>query len=202
MLLVLFAISIFLRINAIYQSTLTISSVGYEFQPRYSFQLLVSTTAQTIITCTAACNQLSSCRTFDFDSVSKRCRLFEADTATTGSIIVSSSSTSQVGSVLISSDLYSSIHNQPCASCQMDRYETCPANTSVCQCPGNSYWDGSVCALQSFENDTCNQQNACRSDLNLTCTLDCSGLFSQCVSILADSKYIHSFSLFDSSVCV
>ncbi|CAF0913916.1 unnamed protein product [Adineta ricciae] len=165
-----------------YESRIAITPSGYEFQLTYSIQLLVSTTAQTIITCSAACNQLASCRTFDFDSVSKRCRLFEADGITTGSIIVSSSLTSRVGTVQISSDLYSSTHNQPCTWCQMDRYETCSANTSTCQCPRNSYWDGSVCALQLFQNNTCKQQNACRSDLNLTCAQDCSGIFTKCVS--------------------
>ena len=179
-------------IHGNYESRIAITPAGYEFQLRYSIQLLASTTAQTILTCSAACNQLSSCRTFDFDSVSKRCRLFEADSVTTGSIIVSSSSTSRVGTVQISSDLYSSTHNQPCTLCSIDRYETCSSNTSTCQCPRNSYWNGSVCALQLFENDTCGQQYICRSDLNLTCTLDCYGLFSKCVLILTDSKYFRS----------
>ncbi len=33
--------------------------------------------AQTKIRCSAACNQLSSCRIFDYDSASKRCRLLK-----------------------------------------------------------------------------------------------------------------------------
>ena len=175
-------------IHGNYESRIAITPAGYEFQMRYSIQLLASTIAQTILTCSAACNQLSSCRTFDFDSVSKRCRLFEADSVTTGSIIVSSSSTSRVGTVQISSDLYSSTHNQPCTLCSIDRYETCSSNTSTCQCPRNSYWDGSVCALQLFQNNTCKQQNACRSDLNLTCAQDCSGIFTKCVSASITSK--------------
>ncbi|CAF0855149.1 unnamed protein product [Adineta ricciae] len=172
MLLIFFTTSIFLPINAIYQSRLTISSAGYEFQPRYSIQLLTSTTTPTIADCSLLCNQLLSCRILDFDSLSERCRLFEADTITAGSIIVSSSSTSQVGTVHISSDLYVLIHNRSCNLCQEYRYETCAENTNICQCPRNSYWNGSVCALQLLENDTCVQRDACRSDLNLTCAQD------------------------------
>ena len=46
-------------------------------------------TAQTKSHYSAAYNQLSSCRMIDYDSISKRCRLFEDD-STTGSIISSS----------------------------------------------------------------------------------------------------------------
>ena len=169
-----------LPINAIYQSRMIFSSMGKEFQPQNNIQLLSTKTIPTKIRCAAACNQLLSCRTFDYDSVSQRCRLFEGD-STTGSIIASSSSTSLVGSILISSTLYSSTHNQPCQTCQENRYETCVTNTSACQCPSHSYWDGSICALQLFGNDQCNFTDSCRWDLNLTCQRDCYGVFKQCI---------------------
>ncbi|UJR29118.1 hypothetical protein I4U23_010332 [Adineta vaga] len=187
MLSIWFILSSVFPIHAVYQSTITFSSTGKEFQPRYSLQLLTTQTTQTVTLCSAACNQLSSCRLFDYDSFSQRCRLFEGDTTTTGSIISSSSLTSLVGTVIISSTLYSAIHSQTCQLCQQNRYETCAMNTSTCQCPLHTYWDGSLCALQLFENDTCVQRDACRSDLNLTCTQDCYGRFIKCVSILMDS---------------
>jgi hypothetical protein len=176
-------------INAIYQSIMILSSMGLEFQPNNNIQLISTTTMQTRILCSVACNQLPSCRTFDYDLVSKRCRLFEGD-STTGSIISSSSSTSLVGTVQISSDLYSSTYNQPCQACQQDRYEVCLTNTSTCGCPDHTYWNGLVCALQLFANDSCGQLDACRSDLNLTCITDCYGYFVECLSSVSNSKHI------------
>jgi hypothetical protein len=113
--------------------------------------------------------------------------LFEGD-STTGSIISSSSSTSVVGTVRISSTLYSSTYDQPCQACQQDRYEVCSTNTSTCQCPDHTYWNGSVCALQLFENETCGQVNSCRSDLNLSCLTDCYGNSPQCLQSVIYSK--------------
>ena len=164
-----------------------ISSMGLEYQPKYSMQLISTTIIATKIRCSAACNQLTSCRTFDYDLVSKRCRLFEGD-ATTGSIIPSTAS-SFVGTVRILSSLYSSTHNQACQTCQQTRYEVCSTNSSTCQCPTHTYWNGSICALQVFQNDTCGQSDACRSDLNLTCTTDCYGNVPKCSPSFFDSKH-------------
>jgi hypothetical protein len=119
--------------------------------------------------------------------VSKRCRLFEADT-NTGSIIASSSSSSMVGSVRIDPSLYVETHGQPCALCQQKRYDVCSVNTSSCQCPANTYWNGVVCALQLFTNQSCSQVDACRSDLNLTCSANCYGESPQCQESTANSK--------------
>lgn len=138
--------------------------------------------------CSAACNQQPFCRIFDYDLVSKRCRLFEGD-STVGSIIPSPSSTSIVGIILISSSLYATMHNQPCQACQENRYEVCSANTNKCLCQGNTYWNGSVCTLQLFQNDTCDKRDACRFDLNLTCTTDCYGYYPKCLPYFVDSKH-------------
>jgi len=177
-------------VDSIYQSNIKFTSSGFEYQPQNTIQLISINTAQTKLRCSAACNQLSSCRIFDYDSVSQRCRLFEGDT-TTGSIIPSSSSTSVVGTVRIDSTLYSPIYNQSCQSCQQNRYEVCSANTTTCQCPPHSYWDGSVCALQLFQNDACSQLDMCRSDLNLTCGSNCNGYPPQCLQpvLFVYSKY-------------
>jgi hypothetical protein len=190
MLLIFLLIVLPLSIIGIYESFMTLTSIGFEYQPQNSIQLIATKTIQTKILCSMACNQLTSCRTFDYDLVSQRCRLFEGD-STTGSIISSSSSTSVVGTVYISSNLYSSVHNQPCQMCQQDRYVVCSkntgscqwsSNTSSCQCPPNTYWNGSVCALQLFENDTCGQSDTCRSDANLTCiSANCYVEFAKCL---------------------
>ncbi len=161
--------------------------MGLQYQPTNSIQLISIQTAQSKLRCSAACNQLKSCRIFDYDIESKQCRLFEGD-STTGSIISSSSSTSVVGIISISSTLYSSSYNQSCQLCQYSRYETCSSNTSTCQCPSHTYWNGSICALQLFGNDTCEQLNSCRSDLNLSCLTDCYGNSPTCVSSAIYSK--------------
>jgi PAN domain len=179
-------------IDAIYQSYMTLSYTGMEFQLRMGKQLLLNTTATTILRCSALCNQLITCRTFDYDTVSRRCRLFEGDT-TTGSIIVSSSSSSMVGSVRIDASLYAGSHGQPCALCQEKRYEICAVNTSSCQCPANTYWNGFVCALQLFNNQSCAQGDACRPDFNLTCAANCYGEFSRCQKAASNSEFcLHS----------
>ena len=175
-------------VDAIYQSRMAISSNGLEFQPRSSIQLLSTKTLSTFTRCAAACNQLVSCHTFDYDSASKQCRFFEGDSST-GSIISSSSSTSFVGTVRISADLYVSIRNLPCQFCEQNRYEVCSMDTSTCQCPEHTNWNGYICALQLFTNDTCENTIECRSDLNLTCTFDCSSQSSRCAPLASTSKY-------------
>jgi hypothetical protein len=124
--------------------------------------------------------------------------LFEGD-STTGSIISSPSSTSLVGTVRITSTLYSSIHNQSCELCQENRYVVCSINTSTCQCPQHTYWNGSVCTLQLFENDTCEQWDSCRSDLNLTCTPDCYGYSPTCIPTVFDGKHPISSTVIEKS---
>jgi hypothetical protein len=198
MMLLIFLLIVFpLSIIGIYESSMKLTSMGFEYQPQNSIQLIATKTIQTKILCSMACNQLTSCRTFDYDLVSQRCRLFEGD-STTGSIISSSSSTSVVGTVYISSNLYSSVHNQPCQICQQNRYVVCStntgscqwsSNTSSCQCPPNTYWNGFVCALQLFLNDSCGPLDVCRSDLNLTCTgANCYGEGGKCLPSNFTSK--------------
>ncbi|CAF1124663.1 unnamed protein product [Adineta steineri] len=156
------------------------SSVGYEFQPRHSIQLILITTARSRIICSATCNEQPACHTFDYDSASGRCRLFEAD-QTVGSIIASTSLTSVVGNVLILQSQFDHTYNQSCEACQEDRYQYCSINGSTCQCRPHTFWNGSVCLLQLFENDTCSQIDACRTDFNLTCATEY-GQFSVCAS--------------------
>ncbi|CAF4466082.1 unnamed protein product, partial [Rotaria magnacalcarata] len=165
--------------HAIYSSTLSLSLQGHEFQPRYGVQLIFNETTKSRLLCSAACSQNPSCRIFDYDSSSHRCRLFEAD-LTNGAIIATASQTSIVGSTILSASLYASMYNQSCSACRENRYQTCSSNTNTCQCPGNSYWNGSMCPLQLFENAACSQIDACRSDFNLSCIINSYGEFTQC----------------------
>ncbi|CAM4748730.1 unnamed protein product [Rotaria magnacalcarata] len=166
--------------HAIYSSTLSLSLQGHEFQPQYGVQLIFNETVRSRLLCSAACSQNPSCRIFDYDSSSHRCRLFEAD-LTNGAIIETASQTSIVGSVILSASLYASMYNQSCSACQGNRYQTCSSTTNKCQCSGNSYWNGSMCPLQLFENAACSQIDACRSDLNLSCVMNSYGEFTQCL---------------------
>ncbi|CAF4675438.1 unnamed protein product [Rotaria socialis] len=167
--------------HATYSSTLSLSLQGHEFQPQYGVQLIFNNTAQSLLLCATACTQNLPCRTFDYDSSSHRCRLFEAD-LTNGAIIAMASQTSIVGSVILSASLYASMYNQSCSACQENRYQTCSSTTNTCQCPGNSYWNGSMCLLQLFANATCSQIDACRSDFNLSCIINSYGEFTQCLT--------------------
>ncbi|CAF4494932.1 unnamed protein product [Rotaria magnacalcarata] len=190
--------------HAIYSSTVSLSLQGHEFQPQYEVQLIFNATARSRLLCSAACSQNPSCRIFDYDSSSHRCRLFEADltngaiiatvsqTSIVGSVILSASlyasilvhrlasQTSIVGSVILSASLYASMYNQSCSACQGNRYQTCSSTSKTCQCPGNSYWNGSMCPLQLFKNAACSQIDACRSDLNLSCIINSYGKFTRC----------------------
>ena len=165
--------------SSISQSHIDMSSLGKEFQPRNMMQLILQTTMVTRLRCSAACNQRPACRALDYDSASRRCRLFGGD-LTTGSIVASASPTSSVGIVTVSASMFSASHNQSCSACQESRYETCSAVMSRCQCGTHSFWNGSTCALQQFEASSCSQVDGCRGDLNLTCAVDYYGNFSNC----------------------
>jgi hypothetical protein len=166
---------ILLLVNTIYSQDLfntrmTLTPTGHEFQPmNMSVQLLNTVYVSTRIRCAKACVQIGDCRTFDYDSsLSGRCRLFEAD-LTTGQIISSSSSTSIVGSTLITNDMFVSFGNTPCNfNCKNSPYLSCNIN-NTCQCEGHTYWNGTTCDLQKFTGASCSVNNECRVDLNLTC---------------------------------
>ena len=138
-------------IHSAHQSCMTLSSMGNEFQQQNNIDFIQSTTAYSTIFCADSYNRHRSRYVFDFDSSSSRCRLFRSD-LTTGFIIPSSSATSTVGLIQLSPVLFLLIHNQPCEICAKNRYELCYSNTSICQCPLRTYWNGSMCLLQLIEN--------------------------------------------------
>lgn len=168
-------------VDTIYQSYIKFSVLGMQYLPRNSMDLIQTISVSRSFSCSAACNLQILCRTFDFDSTLGQCRLFEGD-LTTGSIVPSASPTSIVGSVQSNTKLFASVHNQPCQACQYNRYEVCSNSTYLCRCPPRSYWNGIVCLPQLYLNQTCSQQDSCRADLNLTCSMNCYGEFRTCIS--------------------
>ena len=168
-------------LTAVYQSHVSLTPLGMQYQPRNNLDLIQTITTSRQLFCLIACNLKPYCRTIDFDSVSGQCRLFESDLST-GSIIPSSSITSIVGMIRLDPSLFSSIHNQPCQTCEFNRYEVCSTNISICQCPQRSFWTGSMCLPQLYVNQSCSQIDSCRVGLNLTCSMNCYGDFGSCIS--------------------
>jgi hypothetical protein len=59
---------------------------------------------------------------------------------------------------------------QPCSQCSENRYMTCSNNT--CQCPLHSFWNGSLCENQRYENASCLNDEWCRNDpFGLICSM-------------------------------
>ncbi|CAF1246085.1 unnamed protein product [Rotaria magnacalcarata] len=73
---------------------------------------------------------------------------------------------------MLSTSLFTPLYNQSCGSCPENRYQLCSLSTNTCQCPAKTYSNGSMCALQLFQNMTCNQIDVCRIDLNLSYAID------------------------------
>lgn len=150
-----------------FESLITISEMGREFSPIDENALLLGIyTYSTNKKCQETCHFNCFCRIFDYDSVSHRCRLFEGDLQTTGAIVNSDSSTSSVGQIEFSPNLFSA-YGQSCSACLHSRYLTCVNGT--CDCLRNTYWTGSICASQNLRGGQCTSANQCRADLNHTC---------------------------------
>lgn len=175
---IIFAAVVF-PVNGLFSSTIIFSHTGQEFQSRSNLQLIQNTTAQSHVLCSFACNYHSTCYSFDYDRSSGRCRLFQGD-LTTGSIIPSPFPNSIVGSVVLSSSLFSTVYNESCQMCQESRYHLCSATTNRCECPLDTYWNGAMCFLKLFPNSKCNHIDACRTDLNLTCVTYVNNTFTRC----------------------
>ncbi|CAF1018286.1 unnamed protein product [Adineta steineri] len=74
----------------------SITKPGNQFQPANIIELLaINSNIRTLIRCAILCDRNIQCRTFDYDSISKQCRLFEGSIDT--GILLSVSSASVVG---------------------------------------------------------------------------------------------------------
>ena len=59
------------------------------------------------------------------------------------------------------------IRDQPCSASRDNRYLQCLNNT--CQCPWQTYFDGSICHSEKLLDDDRLNTTECRSDLNYVC---------------------------------
>ena len=171
---ILIMLMFFIQLTIHDRSVSDITDLGREFIPvDSSLPPLVTFTAKKMLYCTLECNKRIDCRTFDYDRNSQQCRLWDADMST-GSVVASPSKPqSSVGTIRFSPSLYINSHNQSCDNCAQSRFEICDTNSSTCQCPPKTFWDGSMCLAQLLQNQLCSQADACRSDLNLTCQPNC-----------------------------
>jgi hypothetical protein len=107
------------------------------------------------------------CRTFDYDSVSLVCRLFEGAFDT--QYFVSAAPTSRVG-FLKYIPIFFTVYQQACSQCAENRYLNCSNNT--CESPLHSFWNGSQCINQRYENASCLTDEWCRNDpFGLICSM-------------------------------
>jgi hypothetical protein len=150
-----------------WQSAIVFSDSRFEFSPIDEQALLVyEGIADSKLSCAQNCHSNALCRIFDFDAQSGRCRIFEGDVATMGSIVVSSFSQSYVGYVELNPDQFA-YHGHPCCLCDGSRYLTCI--NSTCQCQPHTFFDGSMCRSQKLLGTECITGTECRMDLNFTC---------------------------------
>ncbi|CAF1139607.1 unnamed protein product, partial [Didymodactylos carnosus] len=152
-----------------FDSHIELTNPGIEFQPANEIELLsTDINVKSLMICASWCNQNPQCRTFDYQSSSPlRCRLFEGGSST-GTQVNSSSPTSRLGAISYYPELYSA-YNQSCNRCQQSRYLLCVNDR--CQCPPNTFWNSSMCSNQHYSGLTCQADDWCRQDLNLTCFL-------------------------------
>ena len=114
-----------------------------------------------------ACYLNVQCRTFDYNSSSLDCRLFEGALET--GHIVPAIPTSNVGFLKNIPAFFTAFH-QPCSKCAKNRYLTC--SNSTCECPLHSFWNGSQCGNQRYENASCLSDEWCRNDpFGLICSM-------------------------------
>jgi hypothetical protein len=164
----------------IYQSLTVISNQGNQYSPiDISTQFISSSIVNSFKLCAMACNTNTLCRVYDFGAIiSQQCRLFEGDIGTLGAITPSLMPNSVVGSIQMTSSLFTQ-YGQACSSvCVESRYLKCGSN-STCECMPHTYWNSSsgMCLPQSpILGASCEQgMNMCREDLNYTCLQ-----FNQC----------------------
>ena len=152
-----------------WRSSMNLSSPGLLFSPiDLSALFLLSNTLPSLLSCACLCHSNGQCHIFDYDPQSRQCRLFQGDIATMGSLTMSPSLQSRVGSMKIDASQFLSF-GQACSSCVGSRYLRCV--NSTCQCPMNTFFDGLICQSQKLMGDRCGNNSECRSDLNHTCQL-------------------------------
>lgn len=127
-----------------YTAQFQLTSFGIEFQyGNVSNLYLFQSDVFTINRCATMCCIEQMCQTFDYDTSSRICRLFSI-WVYEGLLISSASSTSIVGYIEHTSDLYS-LYQTPCnTSYDTSRYLLC-ANNGLWSCQSGQTYNGTIC---------------------------------------------------------
>ena len=152
-----------------FQSRIYLEKAGTRFVPDDMDALLLDTwSVETTMACAYRCYNNFRCRTFNFDSSTSQCQLFEGDTVATGSMVEMSSSAFIAGYIDVS-ELDFENYNRLCYRCDSTRFLRCVAGQ--CKCQEYTYWNGTMCLPQSPVPCTqCEQNmNMCRVDMGLDC---------------------------------
>ncbi len=168
--------------NEIFQSLMTLEQIGTDFIPTNPVELIAVYTDQSnLISCYKMCNMNPNCRTFAIDNV---CRLYQGS-IDTGTIMVSSSLTSQVAGLRNDPSFYVN-YNQICNpnSLPFDRYLIC--TDGYLDCPTDTYWNGEMCLNQVYYGNSCNSNEMCRGDIGLICS-SCNTCFCEVTAIWNDT---------------
>ena len=161
-------LSIVLSINGFDPAKFSLTTVGNKFAATNALELLSTfPNVRTVIRCAMLCYHNSLCRTFDFDSSSKECRLFEGS-VDTGSLLPNFPS-SVVGWINLKPSAFS-LHNASNDRCVDNRFLDSDTSSGRCECPIHTFWNGSMCLNQRFINGNCTNNNWCRIDLWMNCT--------------------------------
>lgn len=167
-------LSILRAIVALKQAKYTSSGVGYQFQPANDIELLSTlNNIRTTMHCRMYCHRNIRCRTFDYDSTTKNCRVFEASIDT--GYLLNNFSTSVVGGIIITPSIFS-LYNASSDQCVDSRLLNSSTSSGSCECPINTFWNGSMCLNERHVGGTCVNTQWCRRDLLYTC------ISSVCVS--------------------
>jgi hypothetical protein len=133
-----------------FQSIMTFQHAGTDFLPSNPVELIATLIdIPTLVLCYFQCNMNPLCRTFVSDITWPfSCHLY-AGLINTGTIIVSSSSTSQVGGLRYDTSLYSP-YNQTYGSNSpsLSRYLVC--TDAGLHCPMATYWNKGMCLSQVY----------------------------------------------------
>lgn len=93
------------EINAnTWQSCIDLCNDGFEFVPFDDGDHLLNLTTDLLTSCARICALTTHCRTFNYNSHSQQCQLFQGDIDTVGSIISSNSSHATCGSVVLNNE--------------------------------------------------------------------------------------------------
>jgi hypothetical protein len=151
------------------QSGIHLETAGTAFLPVDMNALLLGNwSVATTVACVFKCHNNFECRTFNFDSTTNQCQLFEGDKMATGSMIGAPSSAFIAGSIDLSEPDFEN-YNKSCDQCEDTRFLRCV--NGQCGCQQHTYWNGTMCLPQSPMPCTECQQNMdmCRLDIGLAC---------------------------------